>query len=52
MATFIRRMCPWVRLYVAKLDEGFAADRRKQITAESAAKVCPQTLAGTNQHST
>ena len=40
MATFIRRMCPWVKLYVAKLDEGFAPDGRKQITADSAAKVC------------
>ena len=38
MACLIRKLCPKVRLYVAKLNELWS-DGRPQITAESAAKV-------------
>ncbi|KAI9779172.1 MAG: hypothetical protein M1839_007707 [Geoglossum umbratile] len=38
MATLIRRVCPAVQLYVAKLDEHVGQSGRKQITADSAAK--------------
>ncbi|KAH0545484.1 hypothetical protein FGG08_000485 [Glutinoglossum americanum] len=38
MATFIRRICPWIKLYVARLDEGYGPNGERQITADSAAK--------------
>ena len=39
MATLIRRICPEVKLYVAKLDEYAGPSGGKQITADSAANV-------------
>lgn len=40
MAGLICRVCPGVRLYVLKLDEYVIEAGKRQITAESAAKVC------------
>jgi subtilisin family serine protease len=40
MAGLICRVCPGVRLYVLKLDEYVIDAGKRQITAESAAKVC------------
>jgi hypothetical protein len=39
MARLIRRVCPKVHLYVARLDEGQSFDGSRQPTADSAAKV-------------
>ncbi len=40
MAGLICRVCPGVKLYVLKLDEDVMDSGQRQITAESAAKVC------------
>lgn len=40
MASLICRICPSVRLYVLKLNEYVIEAGKRQITAESAAKVC------------
>jgi hypothetical protein len=39
MARLIRRICPHVKLYIARLDEGVGKNGKRQITAESATKV-------------
>ena len=46
MAGLICRVCPGVRLYIYKLNEYFVEPGRRQITAESAAKVSSHLLVG------
>ncbi len=41
MASLICRVCPSAHLYVVKLDEHMSENTKRQITAKSAAKVCP-----------
>ena len=49
MATLIRRVCPNVQLYVAKLDEQQTDVGKLSFTVKSAAEVCSKLLT-TNSH--
>jgi hypothetical protein len=42
MATLICRVCPKAQLYVVKLDEHMSEKMKRQISARSAARVCPR----------
>lgn len=44
MASLICRVCPKAQLYVVKLDEHMSENMKRQITAQSAAKVFPLPL--------